>query len=105
MRFEDIVGINGVDAAADLGDLKQHHDVITARRDLRRGKFMVAIFRIESIMMVLLALFLMPWFGTKVVLSKLEPTPFLLSSIMPLPDLPGFLNSTLYLVRSFYYSR
>ena len=59
VRFEDLVGNNGADAAADLGRLRQHDDVITARRDLLRvrrfwypiifdlHKFMVAISRIE----------------------------------------------------------
>ena len=59
VRFEGLVGNNGADAAADLGRLRQHDDVITARRDLlwvRRywypiildlHKFMVAISRIE----------------------------------------------------------
>ena len=53
------VGNNGADAAADFGRLRQHDDVITARRDLLRvrrywypimidlHKFMVAISRIE----------------------------------------------------------
>ena len=36
VRFEDLVGNNGADAAADLGRLQQHDDVITARRDLLR---------------------------------------------------------------------
>ena len=59
VRFEDLVGNNGADAAADLGRLRQHDDVITARRDLLRVRrlwypiildlhiFMVAISRIE----------------------------------------------------------
>ena len=59
VRLEDLVGNNGADAAADLGRLRQHDDVITARRDLLRvrrfwypiifdlHKFMVAISRIE----------------------------------------------------------
>ena len=59
VRFEDLVGNNGADAAADLGRLRQHDDVITARRDLLRvrrlwypimldlHRFMVAISRIE----------------------------------------------------------
>ena len=59
VRFEDLVGNNGADAAADLGRLRQHDDVITARRDLLRvrrfwytiifdlHKFTVAISRIE----------------------------------------------------------
>ena len=59
VRLEDIVGNNGADAAADLGRLRQHDDVITARRDLLRvrrlwypimldlHRFMVAISRIE----------------------------------------------------------
>ena len=36
VRLEDLVGNNGADAAADLGRLRQHDDVITARRDLLR---------------------------------------------------------------------
>ena len=36
VRFEDLVGNNGADAAAVLGRLRQHEDVITARRDLLR---------------------------------------------------------------------
>ena len=36
VRFEDLVGNNGADAAADLGRSRQHDDVITARRDLLR---------------------------------------------------------------------
>ena len=59
VRLEDLVGNNGVDAGADLGRLRQHDDVITARRDLLRvrrlwypimldfHRFMVAISRIE----------------------------------------------------------
>ena len=59
VRLEDLVGNNGADAAADLGRLRQHDDVITARRDLLRVRrlwypiildlhsFMVAISRIE----------------------------------------------------------
>ena len=59
VRLEDLVGNNGADAAADLGRLRQHDDVITARRDLLRvrrlwypimldlHRFMVAISRIE----------------------------------------------------------
>ena len=59
VRPEDLVGNNGADAAADLGRLRQHDDVITARRDLLRvrrfwypimfdlHRFMVAISRIE----------------------------------------------------------
>ena len=34
VRLEDLVGNNGADAAADLGRLRQHDDVITARRNL-----------------------------------------------------------------------
>ena len=59
VRLEDLVGNNGADAAADLGRLRQHDDVITARRDILRVRrywypifldlheFMVAISRIE----------------------------------------------------------
>ena len=59
VRLEDLDGNNGADAAADLGRLRQHDDVITARRDLLRArrfwypiifdlhKFMVVISRIE----------------------------------------------------------
>ena len=59
VRLEDLVGNNGADAAADLGRLRQHDDVMTARRDLLRvrrlwypvihdlHRFMVAISRIE----------------------------------------------------------
>ena len=59
VRLEDLVGNNGADAAADFGRLRQHDDVITARRDLLRvrrcwypimidlHKFTVAISRIE----------------------------------------------------------
>ena len=59
VRFEDLVGNNGADAAADLERLRQQDAVITARRDLLRvrrfwypiildlHKFMVAISRIE----------------------------------------------------------
>ena len=59
VRLEDLVGNNGADAAADLGRLRQHDDVITARRELLRvrrlwypiifdlHRFMVAISRIE----------------------------------------------------------
>ena len=59
VRLEDLVGNNGADAAADFGRLRQHDDVIAARRDLLRvrrnwytimidlHKFMVAISRIE----------------------------------------------------------
>ena len=36
VRLEDLVGNNGADAAADLGRLRQHDDVITARRNLLR---------------------------------------------------------------------
>ena len=56
-----------------------------ARRDLLRvrrlwypilldlHRFMVAIYRVE---VVLVALLRMPWFGTKVVSSRLVPHPF-----------------------------
>ena len=59
VRLEDLVGNNGADNASDLGSLRQHDDVITARRDLLRvrrlwypimldvQRFMVAISRIE----------------------------------------------------------
>ena len=59
VRLEDLVGNNGADTAADLGRLRQHDDVITARRDLLRvrrlwypimldlHRLMVAISRIE----------------------------------------------------------
>ena len=59
VRLEDLVGNNGADAAADLGRLRQHDDVITARRDLLRvrrlwypimhdlHRFMVAVSRTE----------------------------------------------------------
>ena len=59
VRLENLVGNDGADAAADFGRLRQHDDVITARRDLLRVrrywypimidllKFMVAISRIE----------------------------------------------------------
>ena len=59
VRFEDLVGDNCADAAADLGRLRKHDDVISARRDFLRvrrfwypiifdlHKFMVAISRIE----------------------------------------------------------
>ena len=59
VRFEDIVGNNGADAAAYLGRSRQQDAVITARRDLLRvrrfwypiildlHRFMVAISRIE----------------------------------------------------------
>ena len=59
VRFEDLVGNNGAYAAADFGRLRQHDDVISARRDLLRvrrnwypiifdlHKFMVATSRIE----------------------------------------------------------
>ena len=59
VRLEDLVGNDGADAAADLRRLRQHDDVISARRDLLRvrrnwfpiildlHKFMVAISRIE----------------------------------------------------------
>ena len=59
VRLDDLVGNNGDDAAADLGRLRQHDDVITARRNLLRvrrlwypimldlHRFMVAISRIE----------------------------------------------------------
>ena len=36
VRLADLVGNNGADAAADLGRLRQHDDVITARRNLLR---------------------------------------------------------------------
>ena len=36
VRLEDLVGNDGADAAADLGRLRQHDDVITARRHLLR---------------------------------------------------------------------
>ena len=36
VRFEDLFGNNGADAAADLGRLRQQDAVITARRDLLR---------------------------------------------------------------------
>ena len=36
VRLEDLVGNKGADAAADLGLLRQHDDVITARRNLLR---------------------------------------------------------------------
>ena len=60
VRTEDLVGNEGADTAADLGRLRQHDDVITARRDLLRvrrlwypimldlHRFMVAISRIEA---------------------------------------------------------
>ena len=60
VRFEDLVGNNGADAAAVFGRLRQHDAVITARRDLLRvrrhwypiildlHKVMVAISRIEG---------------------------------------------------------
>ena len=59
VRVEDLVGDNGADAAAYLGRLRQHDDVISARRDFLRvrrfwypiildlHKLMVAISRIE----------------------------------------------------------
>ena len=59
VRLEDLVGNSGADAAADLGRLRQHDDVITARRNLLRvrrlwypimldlHRFMVAISCIE----------------------------------------------------------
>ena len=59
VRLEDLVGNNGADAVLILGRLRQHDDVITARRNLLRvrrfwypiifdlHKFMVAISRIE----------------------------------------------------------
>ena len=59
VRLEDLVGNNGADAAADLGRLRQHDDVITARRNLLRvprlwypimldlHRFMIAVSRIE----------------------------------------------------------
>ena len=59
VRLEDLVGNNGADAAADLGRLRHHDDVLTARRDLLRVRrlwypimldlhmFMVAISRVE----------------------------------------------------------
>ena len=59
VRIEDLVGNDGADAAADLGRLRQHDDVITARRNLLRvrrlwypimldlHRFMVAVSRIE----------------------------------------------------------
>ena len=40
VRLEDQVGNNGADAAADLGRLRQHDDVITARRDLLRVRLL-----------------------------------------------------------------
>ena len=36
VRLEDLVGNNGADAAADLGRLRQHDDVIIDRRNLLR---------------------------------------------------------------------
>ena len=36
VRLEDLVGNEGADAAADLGRLRQHDDVITARCNLLR---------------------------------------------------------------------
>ena len=36
VRIEDLVGNDGADTAADLGRLRQHDDVITARRNLLR---------------------------------------------------------------------
>ena len=59
VRLEDLIGNNGADAAADLGRLSQHDDVITARRSLLRvrrlwypimvdlHRFMVAIARVS----------------------------------------------------------
>ena len=59
VRLEDLVGNDGADTAADLGRIRQHDDVITARRNLLRvrrlwypimldlHRFMVAISRIE----------------------------------------------------------
>ena len=59
VRLEDLVGNDGADSAADLGRIRQHDDVITARRNLLRirrlwypimldhHRFMVAISRIE----------------------------------------------------------
>ena len=58
VRIEDLVGNDGADTAADLGRLRQHDDVITARRNLRvrrlwypimldLHRFMVAVSRIE----------------------------------------------------------
>ena len=59
VRLEDLVGNDGADTAADLGRIRQHDDVITARRNLLRirrlwypimldlRRFMVAISRIE----------------------------------------------------------
>ena len=59
VRFEDLVGNDGADTAADLGRLRQRDDVITARRDLLRvrrywytiifdlHRFMVAVSRID----------------------------------------------------------
>ena len=45
--------------------------------------------------MVLVALLRMPWFGTKVVLSKLVPPSFcLIVDNATLPGPPGFLSST-----------
>ena len=59
VRFEDLVGNDGADAAADLGRLRQRDEVITARRNLLRvrrlwypimldlHRSMVAVSRIE----------------------------------------------------------
>ena len=71
---------------ADSGRLRQHDDVITAFVIFSGSDaFGVPSFLtfigswlpfLSRSMMVLVALFLMPWFGTKVVSSKLVPHPF-----------------------------
>ena len=70
VRLEDLLGSNGADTAADLGRLRLHDDVITARRDLLRVRrlwytIMLDLHRLlflvlRSIMMVLVALLRMP---------------------------------------------
>ena len=95
-RHEDLVGNDGADTAADLGRLRTAGTVSLLLDALLSGSDVSGILScwnstslwiqnlvLRSIMMVLVALLRMPWFGTKVVSSKLVPPPFRLI-VLPL---------------------
>ena len=84
VRFEDLVGNNGADAAADFSMIMSSLLVVIFYGFVDFGTPSFSIF-ISSwllflvsrlIMMVLVALHLMPWYGTKLVSSRLVLHPF-----------------------------
>ena len=109
VRLDDLVGNNGADAAADLGRLRQHDAVITARRDLLRvrrfwypiildlHRFMVAISRIEVNHDGFggTAPDAMVWDKGGIVKAR-APSFRLIADHATLPGPPGFLSSTWY---------